>query len=384
MVKRLLTISFKRSFFLFGARGSGKSTLLKELLPSNTLNFDLLDPALEHRLAKDPSEFIKALDAQRNKTEWVLVDEIQKNPTLLGYVHQEIRKSSFKFALTGSSARKLKKGSADMLAGRANWYELYPLTSYELKEKFDLSSALHWGTLPEPYFLDLGERRNFLRSYVNTYLKEEVIQEQLIRKVQPFRNFLELAAIDSGKIINFSKFAKQAGTEVVTIQSYYEILEDTLIGFSLLPFSKSLRKRQRKNPKFYFFDLGVARALSGELGNALVPRTSVYGHFFEQFLILEIYRLVKIFEMDWKLSYLMTGANLEIDLIIEQASKTLWAIEIKSTQTVDESEVLKLETLAKDIAGAQTLYLSCDPLEKKISKTTCLHWTEGLKLIFGR
>lgn len=385
MVKRMLTPSLKRSFFLFGARGTGKSTLLKELFESRkSLWFDLLDPVLEQRMVKNPKDFIAAIEQSKieQKTEWVVVDEIQKVPELLGYVHQLLRSKSVHFALTGSSARKLKRGSADLLAGRANYFELFPLNFLEMGNAFHLNHALNWGSLPELLHLEDDEKANYLKSYVTTYLKEEVIAEQLIRKVQPFRNFLELAALDSGRIVNYSKFGQQVGVDTLTVQNYFEILEDTLLGFSLLPFSKSVRKRQRKNPKFFFFDLGVARALGGELGSFPQARTSAFGHLFEHFVILEIFRIAKSLGREWRLSYLMTGANLELDLIIEDGRKTLWSIEIKSSTQVRESEVLKLESLSSELKGAQPLLLSLDPLSQKISKTTCLHWQQGLKLLF--
>lgn len=160
-------------------------------------------------------------------------------------------------------------------------------------------------------------------------------------------------------------------------------MEDTLVGFSLLPYSRSIRKRQRKNPKFYFFDIGVLRALSGELNNEPVPRTPAYGFLFENFIINEIQHLAKTYGKDWRFSYLMTGANLEIDLIIEEGRRNLWAIEIKSTEQVENSDVLKLESLAKDLPGVETLILSRDPVAKKISNTECLSWQEGLKKIFA-
>jgi uncharacterized protein len=152
-----------------------------------------------------------------------------------------------------------------------------------------------------------------LKAYGSLYLKEEVVAEQFVRKVQPFRNYLELAAIQNGQIVNYSKFANDCGVDVPTVQTYFEILVDTLIGFELQPFHTSIRKRQRKNPKFYFFDTGVVRALAGSLSIPLEPRTYAYGRAFEHFLITEIRRLIQAFEKDWRLSYLTTKDGSEID-----------------------------------------------------------------------
>ncbi len=372
MFNREINLSQSRSFFLFGARGTGKTTLLNSLFPRSQFTWiDLLDLEVESRLQSNPKLF---LDLLPQNGEWVIIDEVQKMPELLNYVHQLIQQRKYKFALTGSSARKLKRGGANLLAGRASWFELFPLNHRELAETFDLKQVMEFGSLPEVFNLKKIEKVRFLRAYAHTYLKEEILQEQLIRKVQPFRNFLELAALNNGQLINYSKFAQSTGVEVPTIQTYYEILVDTLLGFSLLPFHESVRKRQRKNPKFYFFDTGVARALSGELETKLVAKTSYFGQVFEQWLISEIYSFIRTQEKDWKLSYLQTSTGSEIDLIIEKNKKDRLCIEIKSTDKIDQSEVKSLETLASEIKNSKLYYLSNDPLRQKVGKVDCMHW----------
>lgn len=374
MIERAISLSNKRSFFLFGARGTGKTTLLKEYFSKDPpVWVDLLDPELEARLQRHPNLLLD-LTSKTKPQEWVVIDEIQKIPELLGIVHQLIREKKINFALTGSSARKLKKSGADLLAGRASWFELFPLMQDELGARFELSEVLRFGSLPEIFELDELEKVRYLKSYCNTYLKEEVIAEQLVRKVQPFRNFLNLAAIQNGQIVNYSKFAKDALVEVPTIQTYFEILADTLLGFELLPFHESIRKRQRKNPKFYFFDLGVSRALAGEIDSKVFEGTYTYGKLFEHFVILEVYRKIKTHERDWNLSYLQTKDGAEIDLIVERSKRDRLVIEVKSSVQVDEKEVNQLERLGGEIMNSRLIYVSRDPIERKIGGVDCIHW----------
>ncbi|MDZ4725513.1 MAG: AAA family ATPase [Leptospira sp.] len=375
-----------RSFFLFGPRSTGKSTLLNEMLPeSAALWIDLLDPDTERELAKSPSRLATILEgelASNRKRKWVVIDEVQKVPELLTVVHKYIQKSKFFFALTGSSARKLKRNNADLLGGRASWFELSSLSHIELGKKFDLNLVLQWGSLPEIFELSDEDRYRFLKAYANIYLKEEIVAEQLVRKVQPFRNFLELVALQNAQIINYSKFANDCGVDITTIQSYFEILIDTLIGFELQPFRLSIRKRQRTNPKFYFFDNGVTRALSNSLEIPIHPKTSEYGKQFEQYIITEIIRLAKAYDKNWKFSYLSTKEGNEIDLIIEKSPKNICAIEIKSNSIVEEIKVRTFERLASDIPNVELLFISQDKSNLKIGDVHCLYWRDAMLKIF--
>ncbi len=202
MFSRLRKFSHKHSFFLFGPRGTDKSTLLKKRFnPDKCLWIDLLDSEVEDRFLRHPSDIHAIVKALPKETPYVLVDEIQKVPKLLDEVHRLVEETDKIFILTGSSARKLKHGGANLLAGRAFVYHLFTLSCFELKEQFDLEKALHWGTLPKIFGLDGDlEKSEFLRSYADTYLKEEIWNEQVVRKLQPFRRFLEVAAQCNGKI----------------------------------------------------------------------------------------------------------------------------------------------------------------------------------------
>jgi predicted AAA+ superfamily ATPase len=313
-------------------------------------------------------------------THWVIIDEVQKLPILLDLVHQQIESSRFQFALTGSSARKLKRGAANLLAGRAFIYHLFPLTASEIGDKFSLSDSLSWGTLPRIFALESEEEKaDYLRSYTHTYLQEEITQEQVVRKLYPFRRFLFIAAQMSGQIINFAKIAREAGTTVPTVQSYFQILEDTLIGFLLDPFHESIRKRQRENPKFYFFDTGVLRSLSQTLSVKLPPQTYAFGAAFEHFLINEIHRLAEYKKKDYRFSYLRTKDGVEIDLIIERPGLKRALVEIKSTERILPDDVRSLQRIAPDIPNRESFCLSLDPTVQKIENVLCRPWPSGLE-----
>lgn len=381
MYTRLLKPSKLHSFFLFGARGTGKTTLLNQLfLEEKCYYIDLLKLEWEERLAANPEDLNNIIESEvvKKKIKYVVIDEIQKLPKLLDIVHFQIEKNKLHFALTGSSARKLKRGGANLLAGRAITNYLFPLTSREIGKKFDLHAALTWGTLPTIFNIDENLKGDYLRSYVDTYLKEEIIAEQIIRKVQPFRQFLQVAAQSNGKILNFSKVARDVQSDVPSVQNYFEILEDTLLGFSLPAFDTSIRKRVRKNPKFYFFDCGVQSALSRMLNIGISPQTSIYGERFEQFIINEIRHLSIYKKYDWEFSYFATKDHVEIDLVIDRPGLPIAFIEIKSGTKINKEHCRHLLKIKKDLPKAEYFLFSQDTMNRVIDDVQCLHWQEGL------
>ena len=254
ILHRLLKLPKKQNLFLFGARGTGKSTLLQQLFsPEKCLWINLLDPYQESNFALNPKSLSNLVLALPKKVTHVIIDEVQKVPKLLDVVHFLCEKTEKKFILTGSSARKLKFGGANLLAGRAFVYNLFPFTFLELSDRFDLNLALQWGLLPKVTFLKTREEKQmFLQSYATTYLKEEIWGEHFIRRLDPFRKFLEVASQCNAKIINYSNIANDTGVDDKTIKEYFSLLEDTLIGFFLEPFKHSFRKRLNSKPKFYF------------------------------------------------------------------------------------------------------------------------------------
>lgn len=386
MIRRSLNLSKVQSFFIFGPRGVGKSTLIRERFgAANPLWIDLLTDADEDRFGRNPDELSRRLDA--GAYDLVVIDEIQKAPKLLDIVHHEIeRRKNCRFILSGSSARKLRRDGANLLAGRAIAYHLHPFTHVELGENFDLNAALAWGTLPRLHELmkeEESERLAFLRTYVRTYLKEEIISEQIIRNVDPFRDFLEAAAQANGTAINHSSIARDVGVDDKTVKNYFQILEDTLVGFQLKPFHRSIRKRQRESSKFYFFDTGVKRALDGTLSVALLPQTYAYGKAFEHWLILEAFRLNDYSGQEFRFSFLQTKDDAEIDLIIERAGKPDLLVEIKSTVAVDESHARTLKRFAADWnRPCEAQIWSNDPHAKRWGQVESLHWRTALERAF--
>lgn len=381
MIHRIPKLSKSNSFFLFGARGSGKSNLISEHFKdeSNILSIDLLKSEWEDDLLKNPDELIQIIDQQVKKPQWVVIDEVQKIPKLLDTVHHLIETRRIKFALTGSSARKLKRGSANLLAGRAFSFELFPLTHLELKNQFDLNKYLSYGGLPALTHLQSQEDVHlYLRSYISTYLKEEIQAEQIVRNLKPFRIFLDIAAQMNAKIVNYSKIGNDIGVDTKTVQNYFEILRDTHIGILLNAHEESLRKRQRINPKFYYFDTGVARSLNRRLNVPLLESTFEYGDLFEQFIILEMHRLNSYFSLDFQFSYLKTNNELEIDIIIDRPGLPKVYVEIKSTKNNSQIDLKNLISIKKTNPHGEYICLSNDLKNHIVDGISLLHWKKGL------
>ncbi len=384
MFHRLVNPSESSSFFLFGPRGTGKSFLLYERFKnSGALYINLLKPSLVLEYQRDPSRLKRIVENSTPSTEWIIIDEVQKVPELLDVVHDLIETTDKKFALTGSSARKLKRGAANLLAGRAFVYKLFPLTFFELNNTASLLDLLSWGTLPKIFsFTNESDKKKYLRAYCGTYLKEEIKEEQIVRSVDPFINFLEVATQCDGTIINYTKIGRDVGVDTKTVQSFYQILEDTLLGFKLDPFHESFRKRQNKNPKFYFFDSGVSRALARTINLPLQLGSYEYGNRFEQLFISNCLALNHYFEKDFRFSYLRTKDDFEIDLVIERPGLSRIFLEIKSTVSIQIADFAALESFAKDFPHETYIVASCDPTPNQRGPILFKHYLEVLKEIF--
>lgn len=388
MVGRIQNLSKTNSLFLFGARGCGKSTLLKDLFKGqDTLWVDLLRADDEDTFRRDPDQLSHLIHGRKDKPlRRVIIDEIQKIPKLLDIVHLEIEKNpKIQFILTGSSARKLKRGAANLLAGRAFEYRLFPFTTFELGSRFNLEQVLRFGSLPKLIHLKSDdEKAEYLRAYARTYLREEVLQEQIIRNIDPFQDFLEVAAQSNGKILSFSKIGRDIGVDDKTVKNYFSILEDTYLGFRLEPLHRSIRKRQRESPKFYFFDLGVKRALDRTLRLGVEPGTYAYGEALETWILQECIRLNEYGKCDFRFSYLRTQADVEVDLIIERPGRADLLVEIKSAAQIRDDDTRSLARVADDWDRPREAQIwSLDPREKMIGKVRCLSWREGLSRLFG-
>lgn len=350
---------------LFGARGVGKTRLCKEYLQDQrsqnlrTLEYDLLHSETYERLLKQPHVFRLEVEAAVKKGNLtVFIDEIQKVPALLDEVHSLIESfpKRVRFLLTGSSARKLKRADANLLAGRALALRLHPLTYEEFAQPIFQTTRL--GTLPG-VVIDNEAPEQTLRSYVSTYLKEEIQQESIVRKIDGFARFLEVAAQFHGEMMNASAIAKFAGVSSNTIADYFQILEDTLLGWRLPGWSASAVKQLRTTPKFYLFDNGVANALRGELNVRVIESSARFGKLFEALVIQELFRANDYRQLDFKFSYWRTNNDIEVDVIISRgAGKPIAALEIKSGQTPDKKEVIGLSRFAEDYPNVP-LYCIC-------------------------
>ena len=257
-----ITVAPKGSFFLFGARGVGKSTWARETFPG-AHRFDLLDEGLFQGFLADPALFgaeLRTLEAGS----WVVVDEVQRIPGLLNEVHRAIEELRLRFALLGSSARKLKTAGTNLLAGRALWRTMYPFVPQELGAAFDLETTLQFGSIP--LVVASEDRAETLAAYVQLYLREEIRGEALVRNLPGFVRFLPIAALAHGQVVNVASIARDSGTARTTVQGYLEILEDTLLAWRLAAFETRLRVRERKHPKLYWLDPGLVRALKKQVG----------------------------------------------------------------------------------------------------------------------
>jgi predicted AAA+ superfamily ATPase len=381
MFNRLVSPLKSNSFFIFGPRGSGKTTFLKNFFDLNTIEYiDLLRLDEEDSFARHPGELENRVNGLGPQKQWIVIDEIQRIPRLLDTVHRLIESTSMKFAITGSSGRKLKRGVSNLLAGRAFVNHLHPLTIRELGADAVIENLLLWGSLPKVVNLtEPLERVEFLRSYTHTYLREEIAAEQLVRNLDPFRNFLHVAAQCNGQELNFSKIARDVGIDYKTVQSYFTILEDTMMGFLLPVWHRSIRKRQSTRPKFYFFDTGVKRALDYTISQELYSGSYAFGNAFEHLIILELIRLNDYFRRDYRFSYLRTPAGLEIDLVIDRPGLPVALVEIKSTGHAGDEECSATNSFVKDIPGSAGFCISRDPHRKKIGSTLCIPFYDAAK-----
>lgn len=380
----MITLQNDENFFLFGARGTGKSTLIKERFPGAHF-INLLLASHEERLSRAPDDLVAEVLALPANVSHVVIDEIQKIPKLCDIVHFLIEEKQVpqKFILTGSSARKLKTSGANLLAGRALYCNLYPFSHRELGDDFDLEKALSYGLLPGVWNRDRSQSIvRFLRAYGQTYLKEEVWAEHLIRKLEPFRKFLEVAAQHNAQILNYSAIARIVGVDVKSVQTYFQILEETYLGILLEPFSRSTRHQVHGAPRFYFVDTGIARTLSRLVSVPVQPMTTEYGRAFEQFVVLECIKLNAYFELDYKFSYLTTKAGAEIDLIIERPGLPTILMEIKSAGLSLPEDGRHLKGFLSDFEEPVAIVASQDLTRRKHDRITHMHWVEALREIF--
>lgn len=317
-----------QSAFLWGARNTGKSTFLKQKYP-NSIYYDLLDTDLFNDLNRQPSILREQLSAialtdKIKLTHPIIIDEVQKIPRLLDEVHWLIENRKLSFILCGSSARKLKRGSGNLLGGRAWKFTFFPLTKNEVFD-FDLLKALNHGLIPSIY-QSSNINRSF-HAYVHLYLKEEIQMEGLVRNLPAFSRFLDLLGFANGEMLNYRKIATDCGVDAKTIKEYFQILIDTLIGYYLMPFNKQVKRQIiSSTPKFYLFDVGIGNYLAKR--TVLDLRGMTAGFAFEHFILMELIAYINIKEINSTIHYWRSKTGLEVDFVLDNGRI---AIEVKIT-----------------------------------------------------
>ncbi len=368
-IPRLLQVSDlvkKKSIFLFGPRSTGKSYLLRQQLPHAAV-FDLLDADVFARLTRRPKLLGEEITDAQNV---VVIDEVQKLPALLDEVHRLIETRGLRFVLTGSSVRKLMRGGANLLGGRAWRAALFPLCSSEIPN-FDLLTYLNRGGLP-PIFLSKHPRED-LRSYTNLYLREEIKAEALVRKVDHFARFLDVVGLQNGEELNFQGMSSDSGIPATTIQNYLQILEDTLLGFSVPSFGATKKRKAITRSKFYLFDVAVAGALANR--GEVFAKSELFGKAFEHFILLEIRAYLSYRGQDDVLQYWRSTSGYEVDCVVGNKL----AIECKASDLVSERDLKGLKALAEEGLVEKFAIVSLDPTPRSIDGIQVYPWAHFLR-----
>lgn len=344
-------VSPERSFFLFGPRGTGKSTWLKNRFPQ-ALYIDLLSPSVLQSYLAQPARLNELIHDYPDK-KIVVIDEVQKAPSLLSIVHQEIeRKQGIQFILTGSSPRKLKQTSSDLLGGRALKRELHPFMAAELGELFSLEKALTQGLLP--LVTGQADAYDILHAYVSLYVHEEIQMEGLVRHIESFARFLEVISFSHGSLLNVSNIARECAVKRKTVENYILILESLLLAYQVPVFSKRAQRELSAHPKFYLFDSGVYHTLRprglldhpGEIGGA-----SLEGIVAAHLRAWNDYSIAKNAISFWR-----TRSGVEVDFIV-YGPMGFWAIEVKNTKQVSNADVKPLNIFLMDYPEATAILL---------------------------
>ena len=376
---RLLDLEkYRSSLFLFGPRMTGKTVLLGKF--GIRPYYDLLDPVQELKYKESPQIFWDEVRALPRGSR-VVVDEIQRVPSLLDYVQMGIDRHNHQFFLSGSSARKLRRGGANLLGGRALDLRLHPLSLGELGADFDLSRALSYGTLPKVYLLGLDnlleEACQVLRSYYTIYIQQEIQAEAITRQVPAFQRFLRVAAQSNAQIIEFANVGRHCQVEGSVVRDYFQILEDTLMGDFLWQWDASERKKSRG--KFYFFDTGVVRALQNRLSDP--PTGQELGLLFETWFVREMVRLRDYEKPHLELSFWRERDH-EVDLLFSRGEKRPLALEIKSglDQEISQPTLERFKAKFPDTKLVIVSRLAERPRRSK-SGVEVLPWREAFRLV---
>lgn len=345
MYNRLLVSPAQKSFFLFGPRGTGKTTWVKSNFP-DALYFDLLDDKVFSKYIASPSRLSKNIP--ENFSNWIVIDEVQRIPEVLNEVHRLIENKRFKFILTGSSARKLRRGGVNLLGGRAITHYMHPLTAVELGNDFNLNENIRYGSLPSVF--SEVDKEAYLTGYVSNYLQQETVQEGISRNISSFARFLETASFSQGSVLNTSEVAREAGVSRSAVEDYFCVLEDLLVGVRLPVFSRRAKRRLVFHNKFYYFDAGIYRTLRPV--GLLDDSNALNGVALESLFFQNLRAINDYLNLKYNLYYFRTTNGVEVDFII-YGPKGFMAFEIKSGERVRNEDLRGLKTFLADYPEAK-------------------------------
>ena len=373
IVKRALTINLppKRSAFLWGPRKTGKTFWVRQTYPAQ-VRIDLLQTDVFGEYAARPALLRERYQEHRGM---VIIDEIQMVPDLLNEVHWLIENRGLRFLLTGSSARKLRRKHANLLGGRAWRYTMHPLTLFET-EGFDLEAVMVSGLLP-PHFLSPDPIRD-LHSYVADYLKEEIAAEAAVQSIPAFAEFLRVAALTNGELLNYTNVAREAGVSAKIVRSYFQILEDTLLGFRVAPWRKSKTRRMIETEKFYLFDVGVANYLGRRIPREGTPE---FGKALEHYILMELKAYQAYRNPELEIHYWRTSTGMEVDFVL---GKMDVAVEIKGARRVHEGDLKGLNALLAEHKVTHPLLISLEREPRRLgAKIRALPWRVFLQELWS-
>jgi uncharacterized protein len=364
----LAALSAKKSHFLLGPRQTGKTFLVRRTLPGARV-YDLLDTGVYLALSREPGRLAQEI-GPREKL--VVIDEIQRLPGLLHEVHRLIEERGIRFVLTGSSARKLRRGGVNLLGGRARTKYLHPLTARELGDRFDLTKALRSGLLPSIYFSD--DPRADLEAYAGSYLQQEIVAEGATRNVPAFSRFLRVAALCNGTIVNFTNVANDSLVPRTTVYEYFEILKDTLVLHEIPAWKKSKQRKPIVSSKFYFFDVGVASFLQGREVAAGTPE---FGHAFESFLMQELLAYRDYVSGD-ALSHWRSTSGFEVDFVIGDHT----AVEVKAKPSIAANDLKSLRALAEERKLKRLICVTMERARRVVDGIALLPWRDFVNALW--
>ena len=370
-ILELAPVLEKKSVFLFGPRQTGKSALISHTLPDRRI-YNLLESDTYLKLSRAPGRLREECTGGERV---VIIDEIQKLPSLLDEVHMLIEERGIHFLLTGSSARKLRRGGVNLLGGRARERRLFPFSYRELGAQFDLTRALNFGMIPSIYLS--GEPEEDLESYVGAYLKTEIADEGVTRNVPAFSRFFEVAAACNGQMINYTNIANDAQVARSTVQEYFQILKDTLIAYELPAWKGSLKRKPLSTSKFYFFDTGVARFLQNR--KVIAPGTPEFGACFESYIFHEL-TIYTEYKGQEPLSYWRSTSGYEVDFIVDGET----ALEVKGTAHINPKDLKGLKALRDEGKFRKYVVVCLETTPRVVDGIHIMPWRMALDELWSK